>query len=916
MARLVSSSIQNLLNGVSQQPDTVRLPNQAATQENGLSDVVFGLGKRPSTEHVAKLSTATDTNVKVHLINRDSVEQYVVLITNGGLKVYTLGGVEKTVVAPSGLSYLTTTTPNTDINCITVADYTFMVNKGTTIAKSGSTAASRPAEAIFYVKNGQYKTTYEIKIDGSTQASYQTLDNSSAGNASSITTDNIATELYNDLVAALTGYTIERDGSIIYLSKTSGTFTAGVTDGLGGDGLIQLKDKTQNFSDLPYKGRTDFLIEITGDGGTEFDNYFVKWDGSAWVETVKGGLDNSFDPTTMPFVLIRTSDGNFRFTPCDGGTYTIGGTSYDDPEWGDRAVGDIVTNPDPSFIGTKINDIFFYRNRLGFCADENVVFSKAGEFFDFYYTTVTTTQDDDPVDISVSHNKVSILKYGVPFNEELILFSDQSQFILKPEETLTAKTVSINQATEYEISDTAKPFGIGQNIYFGFTRGSFSGVKEYYVSSDTEVKDATDTTINLPRYMTGNIFSLKGSSTENTLFALSDENRNQLYVYKFYFDANQKALQRSWSTYILDTSDVILDIDTIQNFAWLVIKRDDGTYLEKMNMKSNEAETNLDFPILLDRKTTATGVYASGTDLTTWTMPYPDKTFATCTITVSDAANIAVGSTITITDNAGVSTTMTATNSDPAPALEFSVGGSRTNDDVADNIAVGSGGVLGINALAGYSAPNPAGGTPVITVTRAVAGGNNLTVTSSDTTRLAVTNFTGGTGVMEVVYNGSWPVTQKGRNVTITQASNTSITALGDHSAYPCFLGRKYNFKYEFSKFYTREQKATGTSTTINTGRLQLKHIGLIFGDTGYFEVTVAPKARTSGVYKFTGQILGSSSFVLGTPSLDSGDLKVPIQCRNQDVTIDIQNNTYLPCNFLSAEWTGIFSILSARMIA
>mgnify|MGYP001181563331 CR=1 FL=1 len=35
------------------------------------------------------------------------------------------------------------------------------------------------------------------------------------------------------------------------------------------------------------------------------------------------------------------------------------------------------------------------------------------------------------------------------------------------------------------------------------------------------------------------------------------------------------------------------------------------------------------------------------------------------------------------------------------------------------------------------------------------------------------------------------------------------------------------NFKYEFSKFYTREQKATGTSTTINTGRLQLKKLGL-----------------------------------------------------------------------------------------
>ena len=373
---------------------------------------------------------------------------------------------------------------------------------------------------------------------------------------------------------------------------------------------------------------------------------------------------------------------------------------------------------------------------------------------------------------------------------------DPDDIILKPEETLTAKTVSINQATEYEISDTAKPVGLGQNIYFGFSRGTYSGVKEYYISSDSEVKDATDTTINIPRYITGNIFSLKGSSGENTLYALSATNRNIIYVYKYYFDANQKALQRSWSTYILDSADVVLDLDIIQNLAYLVIKRADGTYLEKMNMKSNEADTNLSFPVLLDRKTSVTGVYSSGTDLTTWTVPYPE------------------------------------------------------------------------------------------------------------------------TSSMEVVYNGSWDVNKRGRNLTITQASSTSITALGDHSAYPCFIGRKYNFKYEFSKFYTREQKATGTSTTINSGRLQLKKLGLIYGDSGYFEVTIAPRARTAGVYKFTGQILGSGTFTLGTPNLESGDFSIPIQCRNQDVTIDVQNNSYLPCNFLSAEWTGIFAILSARMIA
>ena len=52
-ARLISNSIPNLLNGVSQQPDTVKLPNQAVLQENGLSDIITGLGKRPPTEHLS-----------------------------------------------------------------------------------------------------------------------------------------------------------------------------------------------------------------------------------------------------------------------------------------------------------------------------------------------------------------------------------------------------------------------------------------------------------------------------------------------------------------------------------------------------------------------------------------------------------------------------------------------------------------------------------------------------------------------------------------------------------------------------------------------------------------------------------------------------------------------------------------------
>lgn len=793
-SRLISTSIPNLLNGVSQQPDTIRLPNQAEIQENGLSDVVYGLGKRPPTIHVAKLNSDTFENSKVHFINRDSTERYTVLINNGSIKVYDLNGNAKTVVAPS-LTYLTTTNPLQDINLVTVADYTFIVNKTITVAKSGTTSTVRPAEAIFYVKNGQYLTTYKINIDGVNRASYQTLDNSNANHASSITTDNIATELYNDLVAAFpTGYTIVRDGSIIYLSKTTGTFTASVSDGLGGDGLILVKDKIKSFSDLPYKGYTNFEVEVVGDQGTEFDNYFVKWDGAAWVETVKSGLDNNFNTATLPHLLIRTADGNFRFTKADGSTYTVSSVSYTTPVYNGRTCGDEITASDPSFVGHKIQDVFFYRNRLGFLSDENVIFSKVSEFFTFYPETVTTSLDDDAVDVAVSHNRVSNLKYAVSLNEELLLFAEQTQFLLKPEETLTSKTVSINQATEYEIDSICKPIPVGKNVYFSFKRGSYAGVSEYFISQDLLTKEAQDTSLNVPRYLTGRINSLKGSTTENTIFAFCSDERNSLGVYKFYFDANNRSLQKSWSKYIFPSGTVLLDGDAVETFFYLVVKRSDGTYLEKINLKTNEVDTNLNFPVLLDRKVLLTGSYNAGTNQTTFTLPYPD------------------------------------------------------------------------------------------------------------------------TNTKNVILGGSWSSSLKGRLIDVVSSTSTTVVVGGNYSANPCYVGNKYTFKYRFSTFYVREQKGSGSTSTINTGRLQLKKLKLVYGDTGYFTVSLYPRARTTSVHKFTGQILGSSNFILGQPVLESGDFQVPIQCRNLDMEIEITSDSYLPCNFLSAEWEGLFTILSSRI--
>jgi uncharacterized protein YcnI len=107
---LVSQSIDNLLNGVSQQPSALRLASQAEEQVNGLSRFADGgPSKRPGTSHVAKLTSDTTgaDSAFVHPINMGEGNQYFVVIANGELRVYDKRtGTTIPVLFPHGQTYI------------------------------------------------------------------------------------------------------------------------------------------------------------------------------------------------------------------------------------------------------------------------------------------------------------------------------------------------------------------------------------------------------------------------------------------------------------------------------------------------------------------------------------------------------------------------------------------------------------------------------------------------------------------------------------------------------------------------------------------------------------------------------------------------------------------------------------------
>ena len=643
---LINHSIPNLVNGVSQQAETLRLGSQGESQINGFSSVVEGLKKRPPTEFIKKVSNSAYSNAFIHSINRDTNERYILIITQNNIEVYGIDGTSYTVNTPSGTSYLNIANPKNNFRAVTIADFTFLVNTSQTVAMDSAVTAAKPFEAIYSITQGVDQTKYTLTIDG-TDYNY-----TSTTTASEYQSTYIIDQIFSQ-INSLSGFTVTKLGSDIHISKAT-DFTISATDGYGNQASQVIKGSTDSFSNLPKRATDGFQVEITGDPANAFDNYYVKYktdsstDGGVYEETVVGGTKDSLDVSTMPHVLIRQADGNFRFTPCNGSTYTISGTDYSVPNWGGRVVGDELSSPNPSFVDSKIADIYFHRNRLGFLSDENVIMSRAGEFFKFYPETVTTILDSDPIDVAVSHTKVSILRHAIPFNEDLLLFSDQSQFLLRGSTTLTASNVDVATTTDFENSKDCKPISAGKNIYFLFNKGQFSGVREFFIRPDSDQNDADDITSAVPKYIPANVFKMAVSTNENIICVLSDDDPNTVYVYQWYL-ANNQRLQSAWHkwTYGNSTDTKILNVDFIDTDLYLLIERTDGVHLVKIQTAPAVVDTDSTYLTHLDMKLneSSTGLstaYNSTTNKTTITLPYAiDDTMQVVTRNVNANSTIA-----------------------------------------------------------------------------------------------------------------------------------------------------------------------------------------------------------------------------------------------------------------------------------
>ena len=630
---VISRAIPTLLRGISQSSDFLKQPDHADIQDNADSNPVLGLTKRSGFQFLTALQSSTLGNVHIQTINRDANERYVAIFSNGNVRVFELDGTELTVHKPDGTNYLNTSTPRSVMKTVTIADFTFVVNTSIQTAMDTTLSGGTGTKAIIFITQATADTVYSVTVDGVTASDDTSSD-------STLSTTQIATDLVSGLSAGLTGFSIDRVGSVIYIRKTDGSnFSISGEDTQGNTKMTIVKDSIQRFSDLPVVAPHGYVVEVKGDEGTNFDNYYVKFVGNntttdgvleegQWEETVEAGITFKFNYDTMPHVLIRQADGNFRFARVDGESYTASGQSFDLPKWGERTVGDLDSAPNPSFIGNKINNVFFFRNRLGFLAGDNVVLSRVSEFFNFFPETVLSVLDNEPIDVAASHTKVAILRSAVTMGEKLILFSDQTQFVLTSSaDNLTPQTANVIVVTEFESSAAAQPVGSGSSIYFLTQKGSFAGIREYILAGESQIKDAANVTIHVPRLIPSNIFKMAVSSNQDILILLGTDNPNKLFVYRWLYGPDGNKALSAWFTFTINSNRSILNVDFIGTDLFAVIEEANKVTLEKIPFETDFRETNASFEYHLDHKVTeaTTGVsvsYSSGTGLSTFTVPY------------------------------------------------------------------------------------------------------------------------------------------------------------------------------------------------------------------------------------------------------------------------------------------------------
>ena len=572
----VTQRIDNYLGGVSRQSDDKKLPGQVRECLNGYPDPTFGLTKRPGFKWIANLGTGTTyDSSKWFYIHRDNDEKYIGCIkpasggSPGDIDIWnaTTGAACTVNYGTGAQAYLTGA--RTNYHVLTVQDTSIITNNLITAAKIADPSYVANKQATLELSGTSILTTYVVVVAGTTTTTTTDSDD---------TYDDALTKIKASIDAAsISGLTVTKYQTTLQLTRSS-AFTITASGGSTNTSINVFQDQVDNISQLPVQTAHNHTVKVINTASAN-DTYWAKFvadNGSSgpgyWEETLDPSKSTGLDTATMPHELVNNSTNTFTFQKI---VYTA------------RLVGDDVTNDHPSFIGKKINQSFFYGNRLGFLSSDSVIFSQAGQHYNFYHTSAQTLTDADPIDIEASTTKPATLHGILPTTQGLILFSKNQQFLMTAEDNIFTPTkTTIRTISNYEMDDSVDPIDMGTNINFISKTPSYTRIFGMITRGQDENPQVLDVGRVVNEWVPATIDTFI-ASTQNQFIAMSSQAEDKVYFYLTYSDGEKNIVQ-SWFNWQLPGTVQTIAVDSDEFYA--VTKQGSQFTLSKASLSQSPSD--------------------------------------------------------------------------------------------------------------------------------------------------------------------------------------------------------------------------------------------------------------------------------------------------------------------------------------
>ena len=663
----VTQRVQSYTGGVSKQPDDKKFPGQVTEALNSYPDPTFGLQKRPGLKFLTALKDASGNaitgttldNAKWFYIHRNNDEKYIGCIVghgtpaNADINVWnattkvrstiTFGANASEITANKG--YLNSLTKN-DYHVLTVQDTSIITNKQKTVTTQADPSYTAKLNATVRLHGIEYSSPYTIKIKvgsnteqvfnrptyaadafGSNTVTDAKLN---AGHILGNTTDATDTpqtpglkQLIENKIAA-GGDGFDSNMSVTMTASTleivhNTSFTVTVSAGTDGKRLTCFQDEVNNVADLPDEsihGRKAKIVNTSNQNDTYFSQ-FVATNGVSgpgyWEETLGYGMSLGLTASTMPHELVNTGTNAFTFKPIT---------------WTARLVGDDSTNSHPSFKDAKIQQSFFYNNRLGFLTQDNVSMSQSGEFYNFYHISAQTITASDPVDLSCSSIRPAVLHGIIPVASGLILFSENQQFLMySADGNLSPTTALIRGLSNYERDTKIDPVDVGTTVNFISKTPAYSKVFGMTPRGEGQIPLVRDVGKVVAEYVQETIDNLI-ASPQNAFIAMFGATSDTVYFYRTHSDGQEEVMQ-AWFKWKMPGK--VLDFVVDSDVVYSVIKQSNGFQLLSSNLSATPedeilvTQSGIQLNPYMDMYAKASSVsYDSATDATKCYLPYSD----------------------------------------------------------------------------------------------------------------------------------------------------------------------------------------------------------------------------------------------------------------------------------------------------